>query len=120
MDQTSINIELARIVKEWVLADNQLKQVNEQARKIRALKNDLTDQLVEHMEKNNMKSNKIKLQDGELRFYDKREVSTLSFGYIEECLTKLILDKDKVNSILNYLHENREVSYVTDIKRVLN
>ena len=107
-------------VQKWVLLDTQLKIINEKTRKIRETKNELSDVICEYMNKNNLLQNKIGISDGELRVYQKKEYSALSYGYIDRCLAELITDKKQLNYIIEYLKDNREVTNSLDIKRTYN
>jgi hypothetical protein len=50
-------------------------------------------------------------------FYENREYQPISFGYVEDCLEKLLADPKQVEKIMDYLHENREVKVSKDIRR---
>lgn len=107
-------------VKKWVLIDSQLKIINEKTRKMRELRHELSDRICKYTEENKIPENKIKLSDGELRIYDKKEYSPLTFGYIEKTLSNIISNKEQVDYIVKYLKENREITSSPDIKRSCN
>lgn len=104
-------------VKKWVLIDSQLKIVNEKTRKMRTMKKNLTDEICNYMAENNLKNNKISISDGELKIYEKKEYTQLTFGYIEKCLAEIIPEKTNVEYIINYLKEKREITSSNDIRR---
>lgn len=106
-------------VQKWVLLEGKLKEVNEKVKGMRDLKNQLTRNITEYMKSNNIKSN-IEISDGELRFYEKKEYSALTYSYIEKCLKDIIADEKQVDYIIKYLKENREQTTSTDIKRFYN
>ena len=103
-------------IQKWVTLDTQLKNVNEKIKKMRDMKNELSENICEYVEKNNIK-NKITITDGQLLVNEKKIYSPLSFGYIEECLEKIIDDSDQIDFIINYLRDNRQVDYVKEIRR---
>ena len=70
-----------------------------------------------YMKQTNYNGN-IKISDGELRIYEKKEYSPLTYSYIEKCLAKIIPDETHVEYIIQYLKENREVTINQDIKRI--
>jgi hypothetical protein len=106
-------------VQKWVLLEGKLKEVNEKVKGMRDMKNQLTRNITEYMKSNNLKSN-IEISDGELRFYEKKEYSALTYSYIEKCLKDIIADEKQVEYIIKYLKENREQTMSTDIKRFYN
>ena len=106
----------------WVLLDTQLKTINEKTKKMREKKNELSQNICKYIIDNNIK-NKIKIKDGEhlaeIRMYDKKEYSALTFGYIESCLKKLIHDEEQVEYVIEFLKENREITSSPDIRKTI-
>jgi hypothetical protein len=109
--------QLINEVQRWVLADTQLKQINEKTKSVREIKHNASNVITTYMKQNNYKGN-IKISDGELRVYEKKEYSPLTYGYIERCLANIIPDETHVAYIINYLKENREITTSQDIKRI--
>jgi hypothetical protein len=107
-------------VRKWAMIESQLKIVNEKTRKMRNMKNELSEKICNYIIDNKVSDNKVKISDGEIRVYDKKEYSPLTFGYIEKSLSNLISDKEKVEYIVAYLKENREITTTPDIKRTYN
>jgi hypothetical protein len=107
-------------VRKWTLLDSQLKIVNEKTRKMREMKHELSEKICKYTEVNKLPENRIKLSDGELRIYDKKEYSPLTFGYIEKTLGNIISNKEQVEYIIKYLKENRDITTSPDIKRSYN
>jgi GTP-dependent phosphoenolpyruvate carboxykinase len=110
--------EFIKAVKHWVSLDNQLRIFNERIREARETKSILTQQIYQYTEDNNFTNPSIEISDGELIVCDKREYSSLSFSYIDKCLTKLIKDPAHVDKIIHTLKENREHYVVPDIRRI--
>lgn len=110
--------EFIKAVKHWVSLDNQLRIFNERIREAREAKSVLTQQIYQYTEDNNFTNPSIEISDGELIVCDKREYSSLSFSYIDKCLTKLIKDPAHVDRIIHALKENREQFVVPDIRRI--
>jgi hypothetical protein len=104
-------------VKTWVLMDSQMKIINEKTKKIRESKHQLSESICEYMKESNLLENKIGITDGELRVYEKKEYSPLSYTYIEKCLAEIIHDKKQLDYIIQYLKQKREITTSLDIKR---
>lgn len=107
--------QLVENVKKWVVLDSQLKLINEKTKTLRNIKHDVSEQICKYMEERNQ--TKINISDGELRVYEKKEYSPITFGYIEEKLSEIISDKEKVEYIIQYLKENRDIKITSDIRR---
>jgi hypothetical protein len=106
-------------VKKWTLLDTQLKIVNEKTKKMRELKNSLTFEICNYINNNHLQKS-IGINDGELRLYEKREYSPLSYSYIEECLRSIIQNPEHIEYIIQYLKDNREIKIIQDIKRTFS
>jgi hypothetical protein len=65
-----------------------------------------------------LKNQNIKFNDGELRFYEKKEYSPLTFSYIEDCLENILEDESQIEFIMDYLRDNREITTSIDIRRI--
>lgn len=104
-------------VQKWVILESKLKEVNEKVKQMRDMKNHLTKNITTYMNSNNLNNNNIEISDGELRFYEKKEYSTLTYSYIQKCLKDIIADDNQVDYIIKYLKDNREQTITTDIRR---
>ena len=117
IEQIQSKQELIEKIQKWVTLDSQLKIVSEKTKQMREMKSQLNSQICDYMNAHNMAQNKINISDGELRIHEKKEYSSITFGYVERCLAELIKDKTQVNYIMQYLKDNREISTCSDIKR---
>jgi len=110
---SSIPQNIQSHIQKWELLDEQLKLVNEKTKKMRELKRAISTQICDYMD---VHEPKIKLKNGELRIYEKKEYSPLSYSYIENCLEKIIKDREHIDYIIKYLKDNREIKITRDIK----
>jgi len=111
--------QLVQEVQRWVIADTQLKETNDRTKALRDIKSEASSLITTYINNNNYNSN-IKISNGELRVYEKKEYTPLTFGYLEKRLAEIIPDNQHVEYIIKYLKENREVTTHRDIKRVSN
>ena len=107
-------------VKQWAILDKQLKTVNEKTKEMRTQKAKLADDICEYMDTHPIANDTIQLTDGDIRLVERKEYSPLTFSYVQECLEKLIPDKTHVETVMDYLHDNREVRYISELKRTNN
>ena len=109
--------EFIQAIKKWVSTDNQLRILNARAKEAREAKQLLTQQIHQYVEDNNLDYPSIEISDGELILCEKREYSSLTFSYIDRCLSQLIKEPAHVERIMASLRENRECYLVPDIRR---
>lgn len=107
-------------VQKWLLYEQQLKLVSDKAKQIRESKNTTAESICQYMQTHGLSQNKIKITDGELKICEKKEYSPLTFGYVEECLAKIIPEKESVEFIMEYLKQNREIKTTHEIRKTTN
>ena len=104
-------------VKKWSLIESKLKTINEHTKNLRKAKNDLSESICQYMSENNLADKKIALTEGELRMVEKKEYTPLTFSYIELCLDNIIDNKDQLQSIMQYIREQRETTISKELRR---
>jgi hypothetical protein len=109
--------QFTKNIKSWVQIDTQLKLINEHIKPLREKKSSLIKDIAEYVQNNQLQKKRIEITDGSLGFYEKKEYSALTYGYIEKCLGEIISDKKNVEYIITYLREHREVKKGFDIRR---
>ena len=109
--------EFQNDVQKWVALDSQLKLANDKIRQLRDMKNQLTSKICSFIDSNHLRDTKLEISDGNLKIYDHKEYSPITFAYIETSLDKIIPNKEHVAYIVKYLKENREITIVSDIRR---
>jgi hypothetical protein len=114
------NDELQKYIQKWVAVDNQLQLLNEKTKQMREWKKKLTENISKKLQEKGWENRILEIPDGELKLQEKNEYSTLTFGYIEDCLHELIPEEEQVDFVMNYLREHREVKTMMDIRRKKN
>lgn len=110
-------MSLEENIKQWVRLDDQLKLVSEKAKEIREQKNNVEENILIYVKKNNLENATAKITGGKLKFIETKQTSPLTLKFIEDCLNETIENPSKVKEILHYIKEQREIKYVKDIKR---
>jgi hypothetical protein len=110
--------EFIENVKKWVLIDNYLKQLNDKKQSFREQKQQLSKNIIQYMKTKKIENSPIEISDGEIRLYNKKDYSNLTFTYIESCLADIIPDKSHVEYIIQYLKDHREIKDEIDIRRL--
>jgi broad specificity polyphosphatase/5'/3'-nucleotidase SurE len=110
--------EFVKNIQKWVAIDTQLRELNEKTKKFREMRKEVADTIHKHVEENQMQKTVININDGDLRFVDKKEYQSLTLGYIEQCLNKCLQnDLRQVAIIMQEIRGNRGIKVVKDISR---
>lgn len=107
-------------IKKWIHLDNQLKEINEQAKHLREQKNELEKEITNYTSSNNLSNPMIQIPGGRLKITNKRTAEPLTFKYLEASLNSIIKNENQVASILDHIREKREIKTVPEIKRFFN
>jgi len=113
-------MDFAQNIREWVTIDNRIKKYQDEIKRDRGLRNDLTTSILEHAENSNLQHAVIEITDGKLKFQNNRVVAPLTFKFLEDCLNECISGENEVKQIIKYIKSKREVKYISDIKRSYN
>lgn len=108
--------ELITNVKKWMLIEKQLKIITEKTRELRQIKNGCTVNICNYLSENPKYKSSIGVTGGELRVYQKKEYSALTFSFLEKCLGELIPEVSQVDYIINYIKEKREIIVSDDLR----
>ena len=105
-------------IQQWILIDNQIRGLNDKLKELREKKNNLTENINQHVEETNLSNATVKISDGQLKFVKMKETQPLTFKYLETCLSEIIKNEDQVHKIIEYIKNKREVKIVSEIKRL--
>lgn len=109
-----------KLIQQWVLIDNQLKQLNEKIKELREERNALEENINSHVTNNNLSNATVKISDGKLKFINTRVPEPLTFKYLENSLKSLIKNENQIKVILEHIKQNRNIKLIPEIKRYYN
>jgi hypothetical protein len=116
-EQVVVQEDFATQVRRWVLMDSQLKIINDKSKTIREEKHQLSSKICQHLENSGNAHRKIMIHDGDLKVYEKKDYSPLTFTFLEKHLGKIMTDPNQVEYVIQYLKEQREIKTTNDLKR---
>jgi Lhr-like helicase len=106
-------------LRKWAILDNKIRASNAEIKGLRNERDQLSTTICNTMKTNGWQ-NKINTGDSIITYCEKNETSSLTFTYLEKCLAEIIPEKEKVQYIIKYLKEKREVKRTTELRRVFN
>ena len=109
--------DFSQNVRRWVTIDTQLKMINEKTKILREEKHKLSSGICDQLEQTGNQHRKISIHDGDLKVYEKKDYSPLTFTFLEEHLGKIMNDPSQVEYVINYLKGKREIKTTNDLKR---
>lgn len=112
-----MSTEFQEQIKHWVKIDNQIREANENLKTLRSERTNLTNNIHEYLEENDMKNTVVQISDGKLKFQRVKTTAPLTLRYVQDCLNACIEDKQQIDEIMEYIRTNRPEKFVDDIKR---
>jgi hypothetical protein len=108
---------LTNKIKRWVQLDTQLKVINERTKLMRDERGQLSGEICMDLNSAGISKQKIMLPDGDLKVYEKKDYSPLTFGFLEQHLGTIMSDPQQVSYVIDYLKQKREIKCSNDLKR---
>lgn len=105
-------------IQQWVLLDNQTRQLNEKLKELRDKKTQLALNITKYAENNEMMNSSIKISDGKLKFANTRIAEPLTYKYLERTLGEIIKNEEQVKTIMTHIKQRREHKIIQEIKRI--
>ena len=103
-------------IKQWVTIDNNIKTLSDNIKDLKSERSEISDNILFFVEKENLNSTTIQINDGALKFSKTKQTANLTLSYVKECLVKCISNED-VNAIMDVIKSSRESKYSNEIKR---
>ena len=91
--------------------------IHEKTKTLRDEKNQLNKEVCNYLETNQMIYKKIGLQEGEIKYGEKKEYSPLTFSFLEHHLGEIVEDEYQLHQIIAYLKDKREIKVSKELKR---
>lgn len=104
-------------VKKYVEIDNEIESLQGRLRTMKDWKKKVGAVILKQMEDQNLTDHTLEINDGTLRYSERKEYSSMSFSYIEKCLNDMISEPEQVKYVIQYLKDKREIKYVPELKR---
>ena len=108
---------LTNKIKRWVQLDTQLKVINERTKLMRDERGRLSGEICMDLNSAGISKQKIIFPDGDLKVYEKKDYSPLTFGFLEQHLGTIMSDPQQVSYVIDYLKQKREIKCSNDLKR---
>tara|TARA_X000000368_G_C23053320_1_gene722577 strand:+ start:3158 stop:3505 length:348 start_codon:yes stop_codon:yes gene_type:complete len=113
-------MSLEKNIQNWVVLDNQQKKLNEQVKKIRDQKNNLTSDIITNFSEKNIKSPIIKISDGRLSLIETQQPNVISYKFLLDSFKEYFNNENDANKLLEFIKNRRTFTNVSSIKRLYN
>tara|TARA_B100001093_G_C26663707_1_gene943040 strand:- start:523 stop:867 length:345 start_codon:yes stop_codon:yes gene_type:complete len=113
-------MNLEENIKKWVTLDNQQKKINDEVKKLRDEKNEISKNIFNYCSENNIESPTINISDGKLNFVNQKQANIMSYKFLEDCFKLYFSDERQAEELLTFIKEKRIYTNSLSIKRFYN
>tara|TARA_Y100000816_G_scaffold163136_1_gene116752 strand:+ start:1446 stop:1787 length:342 start_codon:yes stop_codon:yes gene_type:complete len=107
-------------VKKWIILDNSVKELTNRVKEAREKRENINNDIISYVNKNNLTNAKIKISDGNLNFVDSKIAQPLTYKFLNDSMLKFFKDKELTDNFLKFLKSEREIKITKEIKRTYN
>ena len=104
-------------VRKWVKIDDEIRKANEHARQLREQRNTIANGIYTYVNNNQLGNATVNISDGRLRFVETTTAQSLTFKFLEDCLSEVIQNNDSVKHIMTHIKNKRQSKSSPEIKR---
>lgn len=115
---------IGKLIRYWVYYDNKIKELNDEARKLRSTKDAYEQQVLQHLKASNMVNPIIQIGGGRIIVGEDKHQQPLSYTMLETTLTHYYGlrpgSKNETKDILTHIRAQRTAQTTPCLKRVNN
>ena len=112
-------LSLEQRIQRWVQLDNTIKQATDQARELRASRNEVESSILSHVANNNLSHATVRIKDGTLKFaFNVKQPPALTLSFLSEALTECC-PPQQAAAIMQHVRTKRDAAakLVPEIRR---
>jgi hypothetical protein len=111
--------QLEQRIQRWVQLDNQLKQINDQARELRESRNEMESSILKHVADHNLSHATVRIKDGTLKFaFNAKQTPAITLAFLSEALAECC-PPQQAATIMQHIRAKRDAAakLVPEIRR---
>jgi hypothetical protein len=104
-------------IRAWVKTDDELRRSQEITKRLREKRNQIAGGIHNYVASNELNNATVNISDGRIKFVKTQIPQSLTFKFIEECLSDIITNTASVEQIMAHIKSRRSMRLTQDIKR---
>jgi hypothetical protein len=101
-------------IKDWIAIDQELHKLTTQIHDLRARRSELDKEIISYYADSNTKI--IKYGDVKIKQVATNISESLTFKYLEKCLSNMVKNETQVKQMMEYIKRNRNIKQVVHIE----
>lgn len=115
---SSINNNLKTNTKRYLELQNQIQTLQQQINQLKEQKKQTETNLIYLIQQNNLQKHAITFQGNKVFMKKETSYNTLTFKFLELCLSNIYSDKEQVTKIIQFIKKQRQKNYYYTIKNL--
>ena len=103
-------------IRDWITIDQELHELTAKIHDLRARRTELDKKIITYSADSNAKM--FKYGDVKMKLTDTNVAESLTFKYLEKCLSNMVKNENQVKQMMEYIKRNRNIKQGIHIERV--
>lgn len=101
-------------IKDWIAIDQELHELTAKIHDLRAKRTILDKKIITYSADSNVKI--FKYGDVKIKLNDTNVAESLTFKYLEKCLSNMVKNETHIKQMMEYIKRNRNIKQVVHIE----
>jgi hypothetical protein len=103
-------------IKDWIAVDKEMRELNAKMHELRAKRGELDKQIITYSEDRNTRT--FKYGEVKMRVVGTNVAESLTFKYLEKCLSEMVKNEAQVKQMIDYIKRSRNVKQNVHVERI--
>jgi len=105
-----------KTIEEWTAVETKLHELNEQIKELRVQRTELDKRITAYADERGTRA--FKYGETKIKIAEVNVPETLTFKYLDKCLSSIIKSETQVQQIITYIRNNREIKHTSRVERM--
>ena len=103
-------------IRDWVVIDQKLHELTAQMHELRSRRTELDKKIISYSADTNAKI--FKCGDVKIKLTDTNVAESITFKYLEKCLSNMVKNENQVKQMMEYIKRNRNIKQGIHIEHI--
>lgn len=103
-------------VKDWIAVDKEMRELTTKLHELRVRRGELDKEIITYSEDRNTKT--FKYGEVKMRVVGTNTAESLTFKYLEKCLSDMVKNETHVKQMIDYIKRSRNIKQSVHVERI--
>ena len=108
-------------IRDWVAIDQKLHELTAQMHDLRSRRTELDKKIISYSADSNVTDSNVKIfkcGDVKIKLTDTNVAESITFKYLEKCLSNMVKNENQVKQMMEYIKRNRNIKQGIHIEHI--